>query len=183
MKNHWIDNLKVKDMVLEHKPKLIVELGGGGGDNTDQYLELQKTLPFKLITISDGEMPTRFKNIPNFEWRFAVSYLELPKFEDESIDFASIDTDHNYWTMNEELFHLARKMKKGGIVVLHDTESYRHNSGVMMQYGTKDPYPPEINEFQYRGMGDAIQEHIEKQNFKIIKEVTESAGAMALKRI
>jgi len=185
MKNHWDKNLKVKNMVMQYKPNLIVELGGGGGDNTDQYLELQKTQPFKLITISDGESPPQYKNIPleKFEWRFALSYKELPKFDDDSIDFCSIDTDHNYWTLKQELMWLSKKMKKGGIVVIHDTESYRHNSGLMMGYTSGDPYPEGIIKNRDRGMGDALNEAIENKEYEIIKHCVESCGATAIKKL
>lgn len=180
MKNHWDRNLNVSQLVKEHKPKLIVELGGGGGDNTDQYIELQKTLHFKMITISDGNMPERYKGNDDFQWIFGISYLELPKFPDHSIDFCSIDTDHNYWTLYKELEILNDKMKVGGMVVMHDTESYRNQSGVMMSYLHGDDYPRGITENQHIGMRQALQDHLDCGNYKLIKETKDSCGACAI---
>ena len=183
MHGHWDKFLKVKDLVKKAKPELVVELGAGGGDNTDQYLELRKSLPFKMIVISDGECPERFKNIPDFVWIFGISYKELGNTKLPFIDFCSIDTDHNYWTLKQELKCLNNCMRKGGIVVLHDTESYRHNSGVMMNYKADVPYPKEILENQKRGMVEALEEEIKAGNYEIIKETKKSCGAIAIKRL
>src|SRR3990167_2867315 len=170
MHTHWDKQLKVKELVEGIKPSLVVELGAGGGENTAQYLELRKGQPFKMIVISDGDCPEAFRTTKDFEWRHAISYLELSKFEDGSIDFCSIDTDHNYWTLKQELTLLNKKLKSGGIVVMHDTESYRHSSGSMAGYGTGDPYPPEIKENIGKGMREALEEEVAAGHYKIIRE-------------
>jgi len=185
MHAHWTSGLKVKELVKKTKPILVVELGAGGGENTEQYLELRKNLPvkFKMVVISDGQCPERFVKEEAFAWIFGISYLKLPEFDDGTIDFCSIDTDHNYWTLKQELALLNEKMKMGGIVVLHDTESYRHNSGTMSAYHTGDAYPKEILENQGKGMGDALEEEIAAGNFELIKETKKKCGATAIKKI
>ena len=185
MRSHWDTNLNVKQLVLEKKPKLIVECGAGSGENTQQYLDLG--LPFKMIVISDGELPPRFegKTGKDFQWIFGISYLELDKFDNESIDFCSIDTDHDYYTLKMELRALKKKLTPGGVIVIHDTESYRHNSGHMDHYNCGVIYPVKIIEYEVLGKmyGDAIAEAVEAGKYRVIAESLESNGAMALVRV
>ena len=78
---------------------------------------------------------------------------------------------------------LNKKLKSGGIVVMHDTESYRHSSGSMAGYGTGDPYPPEIKENIGKGMREALEEEVAAGHYKIIRETEEANGAAAIMKI
>ena len=183
MKNHWDQHLTVRDLVLEKNPKCIVELGAGGGENTRQYLSLG--LPFSMVVISDGICPDDLANRDNFKWLNGVSFDLLETLADDSIDFCSIDTDHNYWTLKKEFEALDKKLKAGGMVVLHDTETYWKNSGVQQGFQCGHPYPPEIHEYHEKGlsMGDAINEVLDSGKYKVVKKVIESQGAMAMEKI
>lgn len=194
MHNHWDSNLTLRDIILERKPSLIVECGAGSGENTRQLLSLQSIYPFKLVTISDGKFDPSWieaiwgvsYNPETFEWREDISYRGLTKFDDASIGLCIIDTDHNYWTMREELKAVHPKLKSDGLIAMHDTETYWKNSGQANRYGTGDPYPgDEISKHEKEGksMGAAIEEFLsEHPEYKVLKKVSESHGAMVLEK-
>jgi len=168
------------------------------GDNTKKILSLSDQLDFRLVTISDfpsseeanlyvsGGWDNKF---PNFEYRNAISYLEIEKFNDGEIDFCLIDTDHNYWTLKKELEALHPKMSVKGIVCLHDTQTYRKNTGGIYPggYKTNDKYPLaeiEAEQKKGKGMGHAIFEFLaDRHEYIVLKESVESHGAMALEKI
>lgn len=197
MNTHFDQHLKVKDLILERKPKMIVECGMALGDNTKKILGLSNEYDFKLVTISD--FPTKDEanlyvsggwenKFPNFEYRNAISYTEISKFNDGEIDFCLIDTDHNYWTLKKELEALHPKLSVKGIVCLHDTQTYRKNTGGVYPggYKTSDPYPNEIEIEAKNGkaMGHAIFEFLaNRHEYIVLKESVESHGAMALEKI
>jgi SAM-dependent methyltransferase len=194
MHQHFDKHLNIKQLILEEKPSFVVECGAGSGNCTDLLNDLQvetymsgRDFPFTLHVINDDG--------PDFEppdygggyvdWSAGVSYLELEDFEDEGIDFCLIDTDHNYWTLDKELRVLARKMRPGGLVVMHDTEVYGHTHGQMFEYNVDVPYPyEEIKACGDRGlaMQDAIRESIVRGDFRVHAAVTESCGAMAIRK-
>ena len=183
MNNHWDKNLNVKNLLGQFKPERIVECGAGSGENTIQYLDAG----YVLTSISDGEIPEKLKSFiekGQLKWIFGISYVELAKFEDGSIDFCSIDTDHNYWTLKRELDVLKKKLTANGIVVIHDTETYRRNSGSMDGYKCGLPYPAEIKDAEKKGKnyGDAISEALLSGDFYVLAECLESNGATALMR-
>lgn len=181
MNNHWDKNLNVRQLLEEYKPKMMVECGAGSGENTAQYLEAG----YLLTVISDGEPPERLKSYVDkkiLRWIFGLSYIELENFKDGSIDFCSIDTDHNYWTLKQEIDVLRKKLSDLGIIVIHDTETYRNNSGKMDGYNCRLPYPAEIGMEEKKGRkyGDAIREAVLSGDFFVLEESIESNGATAL---
>lgn len=198
MNQHFDQYLNVKELILSRKPKVIVECGMATGDNTKKILSLSDKFNFKLITISDdpnkdevnlrvsGSWENKF---PNFEFIHGVSYLELDKFKDNSIDFCLIDTDHNYWTVKKELEVLHPKLNVNGVVCLHDTQTYRKNTGGIYEggYKTSDVYPKkEIQSEANKGkaMGHGIFEFLaDRHEYIVLKESVESHGAMALEKI
>ena len=191
IKNHFDKNLNLKDIILERKPKLIVECGAASGENTRQILALKSIYPFKLVSISDAPYAEETMKCVEFlkdgyEWRYDLSYRALQNFEPESIDLCMIDTDHNYWTMKQELQALHSKLSKDGLIAMHDTETYWANSGQAYRYGTGDSYPSEEiskHEKEGKGMGTAILEFLaEHPEYKILKKVTESHGAMVMEK-
>ncbi len=168
----------------ERKPNFVVELGAGSGLNTEQIVKLQNEFPFKMTVVNDGHTPEA-DWLDKVNWINGVSYVELPMIA-EKIDFCSIDTDHNYWTLREELTLLELLMDPGSIVVMHDTETYGHHSGHFFIYVTKNPYPLEqIEACEEQGLNmiDAITERVDRGAWKIIKETKDNEGAMALERL
>lgn len=192
MHNHFDKNLCVRDIILSYRPNVLLECGAGSGENTRQILSLLDIYQFKLFTVSDSPYSEdtikldRKYSKDNFEWLYDISYIAMKKFKDDSIGFCSIDTDHNYWTLYQELESLHPKLINGGVIVMHDTETYKKNSGRADRYGTSDPYPGnEIisHELKGLGMGDAIEEFLEDhKGYRIVKQTSESHGAMLLEK-
>lgn len=187
MRNHFTQHLCLRDIILEYKPALIVECGCSYGQNTMYLRSLHPEYPFRLISISDDRlfpaiMPD--KETDTFTFIQGISYLELPKFDDTSIGLCIIDTDHNYYTLQQELAALYPKLIPGGLIALHDTVMFSKLSGKKMNYGTHDPYPMQlIDQYAEQGlsMGQAIQEFLrDHPTAKIVKQVEESNGAMLI---
>lgn len=193
MQNHWVDGIKVKEMLLAEKPKFVVEVGAAEGKNTSNLMRMQQELGYKLFVINDFDPAGREVDDGNAgaKWIIGISYLELEKFDDGVIDFCIVDTDHNYPTLKWELAVLTRKMCPGGVVVMHDTVTYGKNNGSMSDhhYNTPNesvPYPTEEIAAANRaglGMVDAIKEVIDSGAFVQIAHVEERHGATALRRI
>jgi predicted O-methyltransferase YrrM len=126
MKNHWEQGLCIKKLLLEHKPKHILELGCLEGENTQNLIKLAEEIDFKLTCISD-DLEMKEDGVRRIR---GVSYKEIPKLEDKSIDFVLLDTDHNYWTLNKELALLYPKLSYGALIVIHDVEYFYYNTGI-----------------------------------------------------
>ena len=200
MHNHFDRNLGVKNLILLLKPKVLIECGAGGGENTVQLLSLMDEYSFSLTVVSDGERSPdeEFQiyadrhgvnlngHLKELVWIRGVSYIELKTFCDNSVDFVLIDTDHNYWTLREELNALTSKLKVGGVVVMHDTETYGHNSGRGNAYHCGVAYPGDeiaICEREGLGMRDAILEILSTGNYFKLAETKESHGATVLLKV
>jgi len=192
MHNHFDKNLDLKSIILEKRPKLIVECGAASGENTRQILGLKSIYPFQMVSISDA--PYTEETIKcgeylgdDYEWMYGLSYVGLATFPPKSIDLCIIDTDHNYWTLKQELDALHPKLADHGLIAMHDTETYWSNSGQAYRYGTGDPYPgDEISKHEKEGksMGAAITEFMEKHTEYVVREKTpESHGAMLLEKL
>lgn len=191
MHNHFDKNLNLREIILEKHPSLIVECGMADGQNTRQILALKDFYDFKLVSINDSPYVEEthkcgeyLKN--GFRYIYDLSYKALKDFNLEIINLCIIDTDHNYWTLREELKALHPNLSKGGLIAMHDTQTYRKNSGQAYRYGTGDSYPSELiskYEKEGKGMGDAIWEFLsEHQEYIVKKHVTESHGAMLLEK-
>ena len=172
-------------------PDVVVECGAGhDAPNTKNLLELQKALGYELFTIDDNPYHEEKYGLDilsrnNFEWIQGVSFLELEKFPNESIDICLIDTDHNYWTLNQELTVLYPRLSLGGLIILHDTETYWNDSGTMGGYRVNIKYPQGIHDEEQAGkkMGDAVTEFLHNHlDCHIIAESKESHGAMAIQK-
>lgn len=182
MNNHFEINLCVRDMILDKRPKYIVELGAGDGQNTRQILSLRDIFPFKLTTISTGKCPPDIKH-DDFRWINGVSYVELWNIP-EGIELCSIDTDHNYWTLKQELNALKDKVAHDCLIVLHDTETYALHDGTQNSYDENRhvEYPSAIANSVKKGLQAAIFEFLMNSDFRLYKHTYESAGATALIR-
>ena len=181
MHHHFSRNLKVKGLIESSSPSLVVELGTGGGENTEQLALLSDKVGFDLIAI-DVILPVSEYKHPKLRWLQGVSYVELGKMGDASVDFCVLDTDHNYWTLKKELEELRRVMTTGGIVAIHDTESYKNDNGYMPSgYGqTGVDYPMEVMKRETRPYADAINDTI--GDWEVVAKTKASCGAIALQK-
>lgn len=183
MHNHWTKGLCLEDLILERKPSMIVECGAGNGDLTKKLASLIDVYPCEVSVISDHIVNGLDDRIHWFE---GLSYEFLSSFPDNSIDLCIIDTDHNYWTLMKEFSAVFNKMKEGGLIALHDVETFYHDTGMALSYWDGKPYPREAIESyaSYGGLGDALMEflHTWKMNYKLVSFTTESHGAALIEK-
>lgn len=183
MHNHFSQHLNLKQIILERRPKVIVECGAGNGDLTRQLASLLDTYPFELHVISDKALEGLDSRI---QWVTGLSYEALASFPKDSIDLCIIDTDHNYWTLMREFAALFHRMKEGGLIAMHDVETFYHDTGMALSYWDGKPYPrQEIEKFApYGGLGDALIEflHLKKMFYKLLAYTSESHGAALIEK-
>jgi len=113
-------------------------------------------------------------------------YEALKEFKEESLGMVIIDTDHNYWTLRQELAVAAPKMKEGGLLIFHDVEEFYHNSGLSMGYWNGQSYPQQeiLSMTQLGGTGMALIDFLHEQRgfFKLVRWIPEHYGAAVVER-
>lgn len=183
MHNHFDQHLNLKSLILERKPSVIVECGAGNGELTKQLASLLDVYPFDLHVISD--YPVKGLD-PRIKWKTGLSYNAIQEFVDSSIDLCILDTDHNYWTLMKEFSALFNRVKEGGLIAMHDVETFYHDTGMALSYSNGEPYPKEEIEklAPYGSLGDAMIEflHIKKLNYKLFAYNRESNGAAVIEK-
>lgn len=182
MHTHFDQHLGLRKIILEKRPKVLVECGAGNGDCTVLLAHLKLAYPFKLVSITDKAL----SNIPGVEWKIGLSYELLSEFEDGTIGMCIIDTDHNFWTLERELEAVRNKMEEGGLIVMHDVETFYHDNGMGMSYWNDAPYPEEEikKKVPSGGLGDALMEFLVryKTDYKLYAYSKESHGAAVIER-
>jgi len=68
------------------------------------------------------EFGTRFQLINNYSWNVVQS------FKDNSLDFLFIDGDHRFHSVLVDYTSWEPKIKKGGLLFIHDSRMYRPNN-------------------------------------------------------
>ena len=181
MNRHFNLGLNVKEIILKKYPKHIVEVGAFDGANTKKIASLQEAIGFKLTVISDDVA----EKLPGVDYIKGISYNALKDFPDESIDICIIDTDHNYWTLIEEMKAVFNKITEGGLILFHDVDTFYYDSGVT-SYGDEYEYPREkIDSLMGRGStGCAVIDFLAecRFNYKLEKWVQEYDGACAIRK-
>ncbi len=183
MHNHFSDNLNLKKLILEKRPRVIVECGAGKGELTALIASLLDVYDFEFYVISDSRVDGLDSRI---QWRIGLSYEELETFPPESIGLCVIDTDHNYWTLMKELSALLGRVENGGFVAMHDVETFYHDTGMALSYWDGKPYPQfEVEQYSHYGsLGDALIEFLQMQKiyFKMYSWNHESNGAALIQK-
>lgn len=183
MHNHFAKYLNLKQIILERKPQLIVECGAGSGDLTRLLASLLDTYPFELHVISDKAVDGLDARI---RWHSGLSYEVLKEFSKDSIGLCIIDTDHNYWTLREELRALNDRIVEGGLIALHDVETFYHDTGMALSYWNDMPYPrQEIEAAANMGsLGDAMISFLASDHlhWKMLAYDRNSNGAAVLEK-
>lgn len=183
MHNHFDQFLNLREFILERLPRRIVECGAGNGDLTRKIASLLDIYPFKFHVISDKKIDGIDDRI---HWKTGLSYEALLEFEPESIDLCVIDTDHNYWTLREELRVLDSRISEGGLIALHDVETFYHDTGMALSYWNDMPYPREkIEGMANQGsLGDAMIAFLASENlrWKMLAYDRRSNGAAVLEK-
>lgn len=181
MTGHFDKNLNLRQLILDKKPKVIVEIGAGDGACTRLLAFMKHYYPFTLKVISD-------KKIGGLDAEFitGLSYDEIPKLEDNSLGLAIVDTDHNYWTVSTELETLRPKMEEGGLIVLHDVDTFYYDTGMGMGYWNEKPYPEKeiLEQSNLGGVGLGVIDflHRNRGEFKLVRWITEHHGCAVLEK-
>jgi hypothetical protein len=181
--NHFDKFLNLKEIILERKPQMIVECGAGNGDLTRMIASLLDAYAFEFNVISDKKIDGLDERIV---WITGLSYEELQRFKPNSIDLCIIDTDHNYWTLREELRALNDRITEGGLIALHDVETFYHDTGMALSYWNDKPYPrKEIESVANQGsLGDAMIQFLasDSLHWKMLAYDRHSHGAAILEK-
>lgn len=185
MKEHFEKYLNLKQLLINIKPKHVLECGALDGENTANLISLMPELGFRLTVISDDSQ-SNIKDL-DVDYIKGVSYLEFPKFTDKSIDFCIIDTDHNYWTLQTELIALHPKLTDNALVVMHDVDTFYYDTGVATDYGNGVPYPQEIIEqtgLKFGGLGTALIDFLSSNrfNYRLVRWITEGNGCAVIRK-
>jgi len=183
MKEHWDKHLDVKRWIQCRKPKHILEVGCLEGDNTRNLMSLMPQMGYKLTVISD-DLEMLDDGVNRIR---GVSYIEIPKLEDNSIDMVILDTDHNYWTMEQELKALHPKLTEGAVIILHDVETFYHSSGMGMAYADGSAYPHEEiknTTDKMGGMSLAVIDflHYKRGSYKLLVWIPYEDGACLIEK-
>lgn len=183
MTGHFFKNINLREMILEKRPKVILEVGAGEGACSKLIAHLDRFYQFEYIIISDKALP---EISPEIEWITGVSYKEIPKLEDGTIGLAILDTDHNYWTLQQELLAIAPKMEEGGLIVMHDVEEFYYDTGMGMSYWNDEPYPETeiMSRAKQGGLGLCLIDFLAafRGNFKLVRWVPEHFGCAVIEK-
>ena len=138
MFNQFYNGIKVKNIIDVIKPKLIVEIGIGNGENVMIILSYlaKNGNNYKLVSISESptcpiqKIPLFFND--NFFYLSGISYnvlnnKRLPNFP--SIDICIIDSDHNYYTLKKELASLYPLLSNRSVIIMHDMAKHGNLDG------------------------------------------------------
>lgn len=182
MQGHFDKNLNLRQIILDKRPELIVECGAGNGDCTKLIAHMKWYYPFEFYSITDKALD----GIEEVEWKIGLSYERLKEFEDNSIGLCIIDTDHNYWTLRQELLAVFPKMKEGGLIVMHDVEEFYYNTGMGMSYWNDQPYPEkeilEMSKFGSLGLCVIDFLHECRGSFKLVRWIPEHFGCAVIEK-
>lgn len=183
MKGHFYKNLNLHSLIIERQPKVVVEVGAGEGDCTRLLAATRQEVPYTLHVISDKKL----SGLPDgIAWQTGISYQLLKNFEDSSIDLCIIDTDHNYWTLKQELQAVMLKIREGGLIVMHDVDEFYHNTGLSDGYWDDSAYPKaEIMEsVKYGSTGLALIDFLSQQRglYQLIRWIPEHFGCAVIQR-
>lgn len=66
----------------------------------------------------------KFKNVPSVDIVEGLSYINIPKLEDRSLDYIYIDADHSYNSVKTDIDNAVKKIKIGGIIQFNDYTNY-----------------------------------------------------------
>lgn len=182
MTGHFDKNLNLRQLILDKRPSVIVECGAGNGDCTKLLAHLKLWFPFDLYSITDKKID----DIDEVEWKLGLSYERLREFADGEIGMCILDTDHNYWTLRTELDVLRSKMAEGGLIVMHDVETFYHDTGMAMSYWGDHVYPETeiMAQSEKGGLGDAVIDflHDYRGEFKMMSWTTAHHGCAVIEK-
>ena len=181
MHRHFTEHANIEKLIRDRKPYHILELGSLNGENTSNLIKLQKELGFSLTIISDDLPDNDYAE--GVTYIKGVSYKEIPKLVDNSIDLCLLDTDHNYWTLIQELVNLDSKLTVGAMILIHDVSTFYYNTGLADWYADGSAYPLEeiMSTAKLGSLGVAIIHFLGKYPFNYhLTYWTEAENGLAI---
>jgi len=194
MREHIYNYINVSKLIELHKPKLVLELGSAGLQTTIQLWGLMYKTSFKLITVDDNPQ-TIFVPEPyeeNWYYYQGISYeflklypdIEMDKVFKGKFDMVLIDTDHNYWTLDKEIKALEPHLTDDAIILFHDTRRKNpHDTILYRGYACEYEYPIDKINTMRRPMVEAVDEWVERSDYKVIRETQLEEGCMAISKV
>lgn len=104
----------------------VIELGVRRGDSTVAFLAAAQEQGGEVwsVDIADPRVPAEWRDLP-FWYLTVGDDLEVADQLPDNVDIVFIDTSHTYEQTKQELELYVRKVKPGGLILLHDTELRR----------------------------------------------------------
>lgn len=141
----------------EHKP-VMAEIGVAFGDFSHQILSICKPRKLYLIDAWEGERYAEGLKAVNSKFEKQItdgqvtvlqgySTVQLKGLPDDELDWAYIDTVHDYDTTFQELMLCDRKVRTGGYICGHDYTKYNVYS--RLDYGVYDAVNRFAVEYKY----------------------------------
>ena len=136
------ERLFVNGLILENKPKKIIEIGVSCGGGTVNILNAIDNMPGSSLVSIDiathyyaneaiaigAEAYCTFPNASNWELYTGKDCSEVLPLIDEKFDFAIIDTAHLHPVESLNFLCLLPYLNNGAIVVLHDISLFYYNT-------------------------------------------------------
>ena len=193
MHEHFDQHLNIQKLLRDQQPQLqyVLEIGAGSGENTHLLAREAERMGFHLTTISDGVCPDFLKGYSSsdhLQWIPGISWVELPKLQSCLFDFAIVDSDHNSWTVIQEINELRFLVRSGGIITFHDMVSFASTNGDLSGSGYNPntghgiDYPSEQIQASRIGYGDAVCKEM-GDGWELVKVSLESCGAAAYRKL
>lgn len=140
------------------KSMIMAEIGVAFGEFSQQIFQICRPIKLYLIDAWEGErfahgyeeVMSSFKNqIKDGQVEICRGYStdQLDKLQSEELDWAYIDTVHDYETTYQELILCSQKVKREGYICGHDYTKYNTHS--RLDYGVYDAVNRFAVEFEY----------------------------------
>lgn len=121
---------------------VVAEIGVAEGNFSEEILRRANPRKLFLIDAWQGDRyGPRMKQVTDrfsteiknqvVQLRQGLSFDEIPKLDDNSLDWVYIDTDHSYNTTLKELRLVTSKLRSGGFIAGHDFSMASGNTGRM----------------------------------------------------
>lgn len=156
---------KIMSLVVEHKPKVLVEIGTNKGFSTTWLMLGMIKNGFGSLITFDIEDMRKVYGMPYWEQyglpkemvRYVIGSVWDKKSElPSTIDFMFHDASHDVEPTKKELHTIAPLIPSGGIMSFHDVFLCRHQGEVILDWINERKSDWEYQEWQYgRGLGIA----------------------------
>jgi hypothetical protein len=169
----WMGHVPFAFFLVKHqKPSTIVELGTHTGNSYFAFCQAVKILKIntRCYAVDTWKGDEHVGYYDNSIYKDVLNYNEthystfstlirktfddsLHQFQDETIDLLHIDGLHTYEAVKHDFFTWLPKVKKQGIILLHDTEVHNGDFGVWKFWNEIAPNYPIFNFVHSNGLG------------------------------